>query len=94
MIKTVRIYWTIRHGLCEKDDRTHSEGETLAVTVRSILLIKHVVQCGDLPVRIGNLVHDRQRAEDSERARTTIGNWTLVGPYLEPYSLISLIQLW
>ena len=69
MTKTVRICWTIRRGLCQEYDRTHREGETLAVTVRSILLVKHVIQRGDLSVRIGYLVHDRQRAEDTERVR-------------------------
>jgi hypothetical protein len=69
MTKTVRICWAVRRGMCQEDDRTHREGETLAVTVRSILLVKHVVQRGDLSIRIGYLVHDRQRAEDTERAR-------------------------
>lgn len=55
--------------MCQEDDRTHREGETLAVTVRGILLVEHIVQRGDLSVRIGYLVHDRQRANDAERAQ-------------------------
>ena len=75
-------------------DGTCRERETLVVAVCRILLVKHVVQGGDLSVRIGYLVCDRERAEDTERARITIGNWTLVGPYLAPYSLMSWIHLW
>jgi len=37
----------------DDEDGPDREGETLAVTVRSILLVKHVVQRGDLSIRIG-----------------------------------------
>ena len=55
MINTVRICWAIRPGLYQDHDRAHREGETLVVPVRSVLLVKHVVQRGDLSVRIGYL---------------------------------------
>lgn len=39
--------------------RTHSERKTLRITVRSILLIQHVVERRDLPVLVGNLSFGR-----------------------------------
>lgn len=66
MTKTVRICWAIRRTACQEDDHTCREGETLVVTVCSILLVKHVVQCRDLSVRIGYLMNDYQRAEVTE----------------------------
>lgn len=34
---------------------TDGEGKTLSITVGSILLVKHVVESGNLPVCVGNL---------------------------------------
>ena len=36
-------------------DCTHGERQTLRVTIRGILLVKHVVESGNLPVCVGNL---------------------------------------
>ncbi len=38
---------------------THSEGKALVVPVRSILVVQHVIESGDLPVLVGDLVKYR-----------------------------------
>ena len=58
-MKTVRIYITGIGGASKRgrEREAYSEGETLGIAVGHILLVEHVVQCGDLAVRIRDLWH-------------------------------------
>lgn len=90
---TVRIFKWVNYDKDSTDVRAYRKGKTLCITVSRILLIKHIIEGGNFPVLVGNLHGDIKDCINQNIAIRTMGNSTLVGPYLAPKSLISSTHL-
>ena len=88
-------WWVRLAASCKTCFNAYGKRESLCITVGRILLIQHIIQCRNFPIRVSDLkkVTSWPSIEDDIKEKPTIGNWTSVGPTLVPYEFMSWTHL-